>query len=47
LMTSQKVDIRGACEIRMVEGNTRIEREKRVSCCSSFPLQGVHRFDSS
>jgi hypothetical protein len=39
---SRKVAIRGPREIRMVEGHTRIEREKRVACWSSFLLQGVH-----
>jgi hypothetical protein len=34
------------CEIRMVEGHTWTERGKQVACWSSFPLQGVHRFES-
>jgi hypothetical protein len=28
----------------MVEGHTRTEREKRVTCWLNFLLQGVHRF---
>jgi hypothetical protein len=46
LMTSRKVALRGPREIRMVEGHTRTERGKRVSCWSGFPLQDVHRFES-
>jgi hypothetical protein len=38
LMTSQKVAICGPCEICMIESHTRTEREKRVPCCSDFPL---------
>jgi hypothetical protein len=30
----------------MVEGHTRTKRGKRVACWSSFPLEGVHRFES-
>jgi hypothetical protein len=45
-MTTQKVAIRGSCEIRMVEVHTRIEREKRVACWSGFSLQCVHQFKS-
>jgi hypothetical protein len=43
---SRKVAICGPREIRMVEGHTRTEREKRVACWSGFPLHGVHRFKS-
>jgi hypothetical protein len=46
LMTSRKVAIRGPHDIRMVDGHTRIERGKQVACWSSFPLQGVHQFES-
>jgi hypothetical protein len=46
-MTTQKVAICGTCEIRMVEGHMWTEREKRVACWLGFPLQGVHRFESS
>jgi hypothetical protein len=37
---------KGEREIRMVEGHTRTERGKRVTCWSGFPLPGVHRFES-
>jgi hypothetical protein len=47
LTTTRKVAIRGPHEIYMVEGHTRIERGKRVACWLGFPLQGVHRFESS
>jgi hypothetical protein len=43
---SWKVAIRGPREIRMVEGHTRTEREKRVTCWLGFPLHGVHWFES-
>jgi hypothetical protein len=46
LMTSRKIAICEPREIRMVEGHTRIEQGKRVTCWSDFPLQGVHRFKS-
>jgi hypothetical protein len=46
LMTTWKVAIIGPCEIRMVKGYTRTEREKCMACWSGFPLQGVHRFES-
>jgi hypothetical protein len=36
----------GPCEIRMVLDQTRTERGNRVTCGSSFPLQGVHQFKS-
>jgi hypothetical protein len=44
---SWKVDIHGPHEVRMVESHTWTEREKHVACWSGFPLQGVHRFESS
>jgi hypothetical protein len=31
----------------MVYDHTRTESEMRVACESGFPLQGVHRFESS
>jgi hypothetical protein len=40
------VVICGPREIRMVLEHTWIECEKRVTCWSGFPLQGVHRFES-
>jgi hypothetical protein len=43
-MTSQKVAIRGPCEIRMIEDHMWTERGKHVACCSDCPLQCVHRF---
>jgi hypothetical protein len=43
---SQKVAIYGPREIRMVEGHTRTECGKRVTCWSGFPLQGVYQFKS-
>jgi hypothetical protein len=46
LTTTWKVAIRGPREICMVKGHTRTERGKRVAWWSSFPLQGVHRFES-
>jgi hypothetical protein len=46
-MTLRKVAICGSREIRIVEGHTRTERGKRMVCWSGFPLQGVHRFESS
>jgi hypothetical protein len=45
-MTLRKDAIRGAREIRMVEGYTRTERGKCVACWSGFPLHGVHQFES-
>jgi hypothetical protein len=45
-MIVRKVAICGPREIRMVEGHTRTEREKHVTCWSDFLLQGVHRFKS-
>jgi hypothetical protein len=46
LMTSRRVAICGPHGIRMVLDHTRTECEKRVVCWSSFPLWGVHRFES-
>jgi hypothetical protein len=46
LLTVQKVTICGPRETRMVDGHTRTEHGKRVTCWSSFPLQGVYRFES-
>jgi hypothetical protein len=46
LMTTRKIAIHRPREIRIVDGHTQTEREKRVVCWSSFPLQGVHRFES-
>jgi hypothetical protein len=47
LMTSRKVARRWPREIRMVWDHTQIEHGMRVACWSGFPLQGVHRFESS
>jgi hypothetical protein len=44
---SSTVAICEPCEIHMVEGHTRTEREMCVACWSDFLLQGVHRFKSS
>jgi hypothetical protein len=44
---SWKVAMHWLREIRMVWDHTRTERGMRVACWSSFPLQGVHRFESS
>jgi hypothetical protein len=30
----------------MVRDHTQVKRGGRMVCCSSFPLQGVHRFES-
>jgi hypothetical protein len=30
----------------MVQDHTQIKRGGCMTCCSSFPLQGVHRFES-
>jgi hypothetical protein len=30
----------------MVQDHTQIKRGGCMACCSSFPLQGVHRFES-
>jgi hypothetical protein len=44
---SRRVAICGPHEICMVVDHTRTKRGKRVTCWSGFPLQGVHRFESS
>jgi hypothetical protein len=41
------VAIHGQHELHMVEGHTQTEHGKCVACWSGFPLQGVHRFESS
>jgi hypothetical protein len=46
LTTSWKVAMCWSREIRMVWDHTRTERGIHVACWSSFPLQGVHRFES-
>jgi hypothetical protein len=46
-MTSQRVAICGPREIHMVLDHTQTERGMRVACWLGFPLQGVHRFESS
>jgi hypothetical protein len=42
-----KIAMRWPREIYMVWDHTRTERGMRVTCWSSFPLHGVHRFESS
>jgi hypothetical protein len=32
---------------RIVQDHTQIKHGGRMVCCSGFPLQGVHRFESS
>jgi hypothetical protein len=44
---SQKVARCGLREIRIILDHTRTECGKLVACWSDFPLQGVHRFESS
>jgi hypothetical protein len=46
LITSRKIAICGPREICMVDGHTWTKRGKRMACWSSFPLQGVHHFES-
>jgi hypothetical protein len=43
---SWRVAIWRPCEIRMILDHTRTEHGKRVTCWLSFPLYGVHRFES-
>jgi hypothetical protein len=38
LTASQKIDIRGSREIRMIDGHMRTEHGKHVACWSGFPL---------
>jgi hypothetical protein len=43
----QKVAICGSCEVCTVLDHTRTKRGKRVVCWSGFPIQSIHRFESS
>jgi hypothetical protein len=47
LMASERLPRMGTARRKHMSGVRRLVREAYVSCVLGFPLQGVHRFESS
>jgi hypothetical protein len=43
---SERLSCTGTARRKLTPGVRGLEWEAYVTCCSSFPLQGVHRFES-